>query len=104
MPFARIQAMGEGQPYYLEGIVNSIKELTIKKAGKNQGKLMARLSVENLRGEVVDMTMWSDTYVKQKKALKVGIPMRAFCKVNEFNGAKSLILANLEELYKEKSA
>jgi DNA polymerase-3 subunit alpha len=102
VPFSKIQMLPDGQPYYLEGIVNSVRELPIKKPGKNQGKIMAKLVVENLKGETIDLTLWADVWAKQKKNLAVGTPMRALTKVNEFNGAKSLILANLEETYKVK--
>lgn len=102
IPFSKIALMSEKQSYYLEGIIGSVSELKIKKVGKNQGKPFGKLVVENLKGETIELTVWSEPWAKHKKALTIGSPIRALTKVNEFNGVKNLVLANLEEVWKER--
>lgn len=99
--FGKIAKLPEGTNFAMEGLIVSIKEIIIKKPGRNQGKTMAKFLVENLRGETIEVTIWADTYNKFKRLFKSGVPLRGLFKVNEFNGSKSLILLNLEGVYKE---
>lgn len=100
-PLTKIANMPVDSNFALEGIISSIREIIIKKAGKNQGKAMARLLVENMRGESIEITLWPDIYSKFKKLLQPGIPLRGLFKINEWNGTKSLSVVNLEAIYKE---
>lgn len=102
-PFSRIASLPDGTNFAMEGIIVSIREIIIKKQGRNHGKTMAKFIVENLRGETIEVTIWPDTYNKNKKYFKTGIPIRGLFKVNEFNGSKSLVLVNLEAVYREPS-
>ena len=103
-PYSQLQAMVENINFPTEGIITSIKELLIKKDGKNKGKAMGKLTVENLRGEGVEVTIWADQYEKLKKILRVGLPIRGMFKVNEYSGNKTLVLINLEAYYKSQVA
>jgi DNA polymerase-3 subunit alpha len=100
-PFSKVAHLPENTSFAMEGLIVSIREIVIKKAGRNQGKIMAKFLVENLRGEAIETTIWADTYNQLKKYFKVGIPIRGMFKVNEFNGSKSLILVKIEDIYKE---
>lgn len=100
--FSRIVRLPEGANFATEGLVASVREITIKKPGRNQGKTMAKLVVENLKGETVDVTIWPDAYAKSKKYLNPGVPLRGLFSVNEWNGTKSLVLVNLEAIFTEK--
>jgi len=99
--FVRIAKSPDGVNFNMEGLIVSIREIAIKKPGRNLGKLMAKLNVENLRGETVDVTLWPQDYSKFKRFLGVGIPIRGLFKVNEYNGSKSLVMLNLEAIYRE---
>jgi DNA polymerase-3 subunit alpha len=100
--YAQLQAMVDNINFPTEGIVTSIKEILIKKDGKNKGKTMGKLTIENLRGESVEVTIWADQYEKMKKILRVGLPIRGMFKVNEYAGNKTLVLINLEAYYKNQ--
>lgn len=99
IPFSRLQKMPEKQQFYLEGLIVSINERP-HKSGKNQGKLYARMVVENLKGETVEMTIWADMWTKLKRVMKNGYPFRALTKVGDWNGTKTLSLVHLEEVWR----
>jgi DNA polymerase-3 subunit alpha len=99
--YVQLQSLVENLNFPTEGTIGSIREIIINKEGKNKGKIMGKLSLENLRGESVDVAIWADQYEKLKRILKVGLPIRGMFKVNEFNGGKSLVMVNLEAYYKK---
>ncbi len=99
--YTKLQSMVENINFPTEGIISSIKEIIIKKSGKNHGKTMCKMVLENLKGETVDISVWADQYERLKTTLKVGLPIRGMFKVNEYGGAKSLVLINLEAVYKK---
>lgn len=101
-PISKILSLANDTNFPLEGIITAIREIVIKKPGKNQGKTMGKLTVENMAGEAVDITLWADTYSKYSKYLNVGIPIRGLFRVNEFGGIKSLAEVNVEAVYVER--
>jgi DNA-directed DNA polymerase III PolC len=98
--YTSLQTMVNNINFPTEGIITSISEIQIKKEGKNKGRFMGKLTVENLRGESVEVTIWADQYEKLKKILRVGLPIRGMFKVNDYAGTKTLVLINLESYYK----
>ncbi len=100
MSYSKLQQMVENINFPTEGIIVSMKELIIKKPGKNLGKTMCKMVLENLKGETVDISIWADQYERLKTRLKVGLPIRGMFKVNEYAGSKSLVLINVEAIYK----
>lgn len=100
-PFAKIATLPDGANFPTEGIVGAVREISIKKAGKNQGKIMAKITIENLLGETCDATVFADIYEKSKSIFKSGTAIRGLFKINEFNGSKSLVLVSLEAVCRE---
>lgn len=95
-----VNTLTAGQSVRVEAVVKMlVKELSIKKAGKNQGKLFAKYLLEDINGRTAEITIWPDQYEKFKRILIDGIPIRAICEVNEYLGSKSLVLRNLEDVY-----
>ena len=100
--FSSVQEMPDETPVAIEGIIVGVREFKYKK-GKNAGAAFGKLVIENLQGETIDMTVWHEQYAKIKKTLEQGdTPIRGMCKVNEYEGRKSLVLFKLENLYVRK--
>jgi DNA polymerase III alpha subunit len=98
--YAQLQSMVKNINFPTEGIVSSIREHIVTKKGKNYGKALGNITIENLRGESVEVTIWPDSFEKLKRILKVGLPIRGMFTVDEHMGNKKLILVNLESYYK----
>lgn len=97
--FKAIQKLPNKHPVSAEGVIVSYTELQIKR-GQNAGQPFAKLMLENVVGEDIELTMWTDTYLKYKKLLEKGyLPIRGMFKVNEFNGKNSLVVAGNLEVY-----
>lgn len=78
----------------LAGFVVSLREITIQKAGPNQGKLMGRMKVVNINGSK-DAIIWPDRWKKARGVLYSGCAIRA---EGEYQLDGSFILA-AGELY-----
>lgn len=100
--FSAIQKLPKNYPISMEGVVVGVRELMIKN-GSNAGKKFGKLTVENLRGETIEVTMWTDQYSYYKSKLENGsLPIRGMFKTNEYNGVISLVVDGNLEVYEEK--
>lgn len=100
--FSKIKTLPKDSNFNMEGVIVAIREIVIKKPGKLQGKIMAKLTVENINRESTEVTIWPDTLVKFSKYIKTGVPLRGLFKISEFQGNKSLTVVNLEAVYYEE--
>lgn len=99
--FSAIRKMPKNYPVPLEGLVVNVKELTIKN-GKSAGSTFGKLTIENIRGETIGITVWADEYKHIKKYLDKGnLPIRGMFKTNEYQGEISLVLDGRLEFYKD---
>ena len=101
-PFSKIPSLAKGINFPTEGVVSELRVMK-GKSGRNVGKDLAKVTLENLRGETVNIMVWADLYEKVKKNLCVGLPVRLMCKVNDNQGKKELMLVNLEAFYQERA-
>lgn len=100
-PFSKIVNLPNNASFPTEGIISAIKELPMK-SGPSKGKIRGVISINNLRGESMEINVWPDIYAGIKANIKEGIPLRGQFKVNDYNGVKSLNLVKLEALYCER--
>lgn len=78
-----------------------IREFKIKKEGRNKGKTMVKYHIEDIYGAQSELTVWPSEYDKVKKLVgDGGKPIRAKCQVSDFNGSKTLMLMELQQVYK----
>jgi len=95
---ASILALPDRSKFILEGVVDSVKEITVKKRGKNFNKQMAFITIETLRGEQLEVTMFPDMWDAFKKSIgEGGIPIRAVLAVNEWEGNKSVVFTDKDK-------
>lgn len=103
LDFKNVQNMPHNTPVAMEGIITNVRELQYKN-GKKAGAEFGKLTVENSKGESIDVTVWHETYVKIKKFLQQGpTPIRGMFSVIEYRGEKSLTLNKIDNLYKKVS-
>jgi DNA polymerase-3 subunit alpha len=76
-------------------INNKIKEFTIKN-GNNKGKKFAKYAIEDVEGNLSELTLWADDYEKFGPIFQDGMAIKAICQVNEYMGTKSISLEKLE--------
>lgn len=99
-PIARVKTLPSGYKIVVEVIVKSLlREFKIKK-GKSAGKKMAKYVIEDIDNTETELTIWPEDYERYKKVLSIGQPVRISCVVNEYNGTKSLILDEVQGIYK----
>jgi DNA polymerase-3 subunit alpha len=79
---------------------NIIREFKIKN-GSNSGQKMSKYLISDLENSEIELIIWPDEYKKYKNILQIGIPIRAICQINDFNGVRSLILKEIENIYKK---
>jgi DNA polymerase-3 subunit alpha len=85
----------------VEVIIKSfLREFKIKN-GKYAGRTMAKYLVQDVMGADVELTIWPSQYAEIKEKLVIGRPIRAVCEVSDFNGAKTLMLKELQKAYGE---
>ncbi len=98
-PLGKISSLPVKTKIKVEVILNSmIKEFTIKK-GKNIGKKFAKYAIEDVHGNLGELTVWNDQYEKYRLMFKDGTPIKAICVVDEYLDQKSLSLATLEQIF-----
>jgi hypothetical protein len=88
----------------MEGVITGVREIVIKKKGKNQGRTMAKLTVVNLIEEIIEVTVWPDSYEIYKDIFKKGgdTPIRGMFTINEWAGEKSLIMTNKVKIFERE--
>lgn len=83
----------------IEVVVNSKKkEFTVKKEGANLGRKFAKYAIEDIKGNIGEVTLWMDDYEKYRDTLVDGTPIKAICKVGEYKGTKDISLVQLERI------
>ena len=65
------------------------------KNGKNVGKVFGKFQITDQNNSSASMTLWPELYLKYKDVLIPGKPVRMICKVNDWNGNKSLVLESV---------
>lgn len=81
--FKSIVTKRKGDNLLFEGMVTATREFLIKR-GQNKGRRMGQITVENLKGESTDMTVWCEQWEKNEKAfLKGDLPVRGQAYVNQ---------------------
>ena len=99
---SNVSIQNTGARVKIEAIIKTkIKEFKIKN-GKNIGKKFAKYLVEDVNGDTCGLTLWADDYEKYRGILKDGTPVKAICKVNDYQGVKDLALSTLERVYGKK--
>lgn len=99
-PLSKIAFLPNKHNVNVEILVKSvIKEITIKKPGKNKGKKMLKYLVEDIEGASTELTIWPTQYAIAKKYISDKTPIRAQCQVSDFNGQKSLSIVAFQEIY-----
>lgn len=99
-PLSSAKQLSHGTKVRCEAIINSIREFKIKKAGRNQGRIFARVLVEDLKGDHAEIIFWPNQYKDYGKYLKEGVPLRGIFEINENSGDKSLTIAAIEDIYR----
>ena len=84
-------------------VKSALREFTIKKKGRNFGRKMIKYAVEDIHGDATELTVWPNMYALAKKVLKDGTPIRATCQVSDFNGQKTIMLMNFQQIYGAKN-
>jgi DNA polymerase III alpha subunit len=77
-----------------------LREFKIK-SGRYAGQLMIKYSIMDIYGTETELTVWPSEYDKAKKYLNEGTPARAKCQISEFNSVKTIMLREIEKVYKD---
>ena len=97
-----VKSYEKGRSIRVEGIIKSlIKEFKIKN-GKNTGRKFGKYLIEDIWGNTIGMTLWTEDYEKYKSSLIDGIPFKAICSINEYMDEKDLSLKTMEKIYGRK--
>lgn len=100
-PLSRIRRMPARADVIVEVIIKShIRNFQIKKDGRLKNKWMAKYQVEDVHGTQMEMTIWPDLFKEAIEQFQNDVPLRALCRVSEFEGSKSLMLAKIEKCLK----
>lgn len=67
------------------------------KRGPNKGKTYAKVMVTDRNGDGAKMTFWPEQYSKYKKVLETGMPIRAICTINVWDGGTDLVFQRFEK-------
>lgn len=92
--FDRVKNMPDKAQVRIEAILTNITEAKLK-SGKSKGKIYARCSMADVNGDTINLTIWNDSYLRNKDRLIVGRPFKALCSVNDWNNVKGLVLIEL---------
>jgi len=93
--FNSAKSLSNGQSFRTEAFLTDIKKAKLKK-GKNSGKEYARCVLQDIKGTTLPLTIWPDQWLKVKKYLDIGRPIRAICKINIWNDTTTLVLERIE--------
>jgi DNA polymerase-3 subunit alpha len=97
--FKDIKFMKVKSKVKVEGIVKALsKEFKIKN-GKNIGRKFGKYLIEDLEGNTIGLTLWTEDYEKYVTTLKDGIPFKAICEIGEYMEEKSLNLVEMLEVF-----
>ena len=97
-PLSKIQDLPDKKKIKVEIIIKGlIKELTIKN-GQNKGKKFGKYLVEDAYGNTAHMTLWSFHYGRYRRAFETVVPIKAICKVSDYQGKKDINLSVLENI------
>jgi DNA polymerase-3 subunit alpha len=98
-PLSRVDFLDVNSKIKVEVIVNSmIKEFKIKN-GSRKGDKFAKYSIEDVSGDSIELTVWSEQYKRIRTLFKDGVPVKAVCKVDEYMGKRGLSLVRVNAVY-----
>lgn len=86
----------KGTRVKIEVIVNNFLKEYIIKNGPNAGDKFGKYSIEDVYGNISELTLWAKEYEKYKNILIPGTPIKAICTVSEYMDNKSLSLVGIE--------
>ena len=92
---SKLKTLPNGFTIRIESIVSDIKQDKLKK-GANKGKVYAKCTITDVNNDTAQLTAWPEQWIKYKELLMIGKPIRAVCKINEWNGTNTLVLDRLE--------
>jgi DNA polymerase III alpha subunit len=93
--FSSVKNMPDKHQVRIEAVIADVNELKFK-SGKNKNRTYARCTLTDKNGDSLSMTVWNESYLRNKSKLIPGKPLRAICSVNEWNGTKGLILVDIQ--------
>lgn len=97
-PLSKISSLDANTRIKIEVLVKSLKKELKIKNGPRTGQKFGKYTVEDVYGNVADVTLWSEDYAKYKHLLKDGTPIKAICKVSEYMGVKDISLSSMENI------
>lgn len=95
VPLAKLKALPNGFTMRTESIIVDVSQNKLKR-GRNAGRTFAKCTLNDVNGDSASVTIWPEQWTRYKDTLKIGTPIRAVCKVNEYQGNNSLVLEKLE--------
>jgi DNA polymerase-3 subunit alpha len=99
--FSKLKILPDRENIITEFVVKSLlREFKIK-TGKYSGQLMIKYRVADIMGTEAELTVWPTEYDKAKKFLVEGYPVRAECQISDFNGQKTIMLREIEKVWKQ---
>jgi DNA polymerase III alpha subunit len=84
----------------IEGLLLSANSMKVK-TGKSAGKDMGRITIESLKKEDFEVSVWADDWGSIKDSLKEGLPIVVNCNVKRYNGEPGLSLVKIEKIWKD---
>ena len=98
-PISKVSLLDINSRIRVEVIINSlIKEFKIKN-GNRRGEKFAKYLIEDVHGDLIEMTVWSEQYKSMRTVLRSGVPIKAICKIDEYMGKRGLSLIRLNGVY-----
>ena len=91
LKIADLKNLANNQVVMVEAIIADISTGKLKN-GKNAGRVFGKFQITDQFNSSTSMTLWPEQYLKYKEQLSPGKPVRMKCKVNDWNGNKSLVL------------
>jgi DNA polymerase-3 subunit alpha len=92
---SKLKAMPDGLTIKVETIISDVKQDKLKK-GKNKGRTYAKFTITDDKGDTAQLTAWPDQWVRYREILDIGKPIRAVCRVNNWNNTNTLVLDRIE--------
>ena len=96
VPLAKLKILPNGYTIRTEAIVADVAKHKLKR-GRNAGKVYGKCMLSDVDKTNAAITIWPEQWAKFESIFTAGRPIRAVCKVNEYQGIHSLVLEKLEK-------